>query len=189
MRSSIFIFSLLFSIFLCVGCKSSKEKIEDTINQMKSTPVSIPFSYMSCWINDTIQIDRPWENAKLKLVVYTDTSSCSKCTLKQMYLWNDFVELEKKYKNDFYIFFVFQTNPGINSKKLALDFDLIEFNHLIYVDSLSMFSSDNPHIPFQDPMFQIFLLDEKNEVILVGHPLFNTKVEDALLEMLKEKLK
>ena len=46
-----------------------------------------------------------------------------------------------------------------------------------------------PHIPFQDPMFQIFLLDEKNEVILVGHPLFNTKVEDALLEMLKEKLK
>lgn len=106
MRSFIFIFSLLFSIFLCVGCKSPKEKIEDTINQMKSNPVSIPFSYMSCWINDTIQIDRPWENAKLKLVVYTDSSSCSKCTLKQMYLWNDFVELEKNTKMIFiYILF------------------------------------------------------------------------------------
>lgn len=66
---------------------------------------------------------------------------------------------------------------------------MTELNHPIYVDSLSMFSSDNPHIPFQDPMFQIFLLDEKNEVILVGHPLFNTKVEDSLLEILKEKLK
>lgn len=155
---------------------------------MKSTPVSIPFSDMSCWINDTIQINRPWEKAKMKLVVYTDSSSCSKCTLKRMYLWNDFVQLEHKYKNEFYIIFVFQTSPQINSIELASDFHLTELNHSIYIDSLSMFSNGNPHIPFQDTMYQIFLLDKNNEVVLVGNPLFNIKVEDALLEILENNL-
>lgn len=106
-----------------------------------------------------------------------------------MYIWNDFVEFEHKYKNDFYIIFVFQTTPTINSKKMASDFHLTELNHPIYIDSLSLLSKNNPHIPFQDPMYQIFLLDEKNRVALVGSPLYNTKIEDSLLETLNDKLK
>lgn len=189
MRNFLVYISALYFTFFCIGCKSREGKVEETINQMKSNPVSIPFSSMSCWINDTIQNNRPWEKAKMKLVVYTDSSSCSKCTLERMYIWNDFVELEHKYKNDFYIIFVFQTTPTINSKKMASDFHLTELNHPIYIDSLSLLSKNNPHIPFQDPMYQIFLLDEKNRVALVGSPLYNTKIEDSLLETLNDKLK
>lgn len=187
MKKLIFIINLLLFVTLIFGC-CSNNKIYEALQTMKSHSVNMPFCKLSCWINDTIQINRPWENAKMKLIVYTDSSSCSECTLKRMYLWNDFVELEKKYKNEFYIFFVFQTKPKINTKKFASAFHFIELNHPVYVDSLSIFSGNNPHIPFQDPIFQIFLLDENNEVVLVGNPLFNTKVEDSLLKILEDKL-
>ena len=189
MRNRIFILSLLCSVLLYMGCKSPEEKIDEIITQMKSKPVSIPYSQMSCWINDTIQKSRPWEKtAQLKLVVFTDSSSCSECTLKRMYLWKDFVELEQKYKNQFYIMFIFQTNKAIKVPKMAKSFYLTELNHPIYVDSKDVFKKLNSHLP-DGEKFNVYLLDENNNVILVGSPLFNTMLENMLLDILDEKLK
>ena len=187
MRNRIFIISLLCSVLLYMGCKSPEEKIEEIITQMKSKPVSIPFSEMSCWINDSVQAIRPWEEAKLKLVVFTDSSSCSECTLKRMYLWSDFVELEQKYNNQFYIMFIFQTKKGTNVPEMATSFHLTELNHPIYVDSKDVFRKLNPHLP-EGEMYSIYLLDENNNIQLVGSPLFNTGIEDELHNILEEKL-
>lgn len=177
------------TLLLYIGCKSPEEKIDEIITQMKSKPVSIPYSQMSCWINDTIQKSRPWEKtAQLKLVVFTDSSSCSECTLKRMYLWSDFVKLEQKYKNQFYIMFIFQTKKGTNVPKMATSFHLTELNHPIYVDSKDVFRKLNPHLP-DGEKFNVYLLDEDNNVILVGSPLFNTMLEHMLLDILDEKIK
>lgn len=190
MRTKLFfIISLLCSALIYIGCKSPEEKIDEIITQMKSKPVSIPYSQMSCWINDTIQKSRPWEKtAQLKLVVFTDSSSCSECTLKRMYLWSDFVKLEQKYKNQFYIMFIFQTKKGTNVPKMATSFHLTELNHPIYVDSKDVFRKLNPHLP-EGEMYSIYLLDENNNIQLVGSPLFNTGIEDELHNILEEKLK
>ncbi len=174
-------------MFLYTGCKSDQDKIEDDIKEMKSDPFVIPYSKMSCWINDSIQTKRPWENAKMKLVVYTDSTKCSECTFKNMYMWEDFVKLEKQYSNKFNIVYIFQAKIGMHDKDLASSFNMTELNHPMYIDSKSEFSKANPQLP-QESIFHIFLLDENNNVILVGNPLFNPKIEKMLRKYLQEKL-
>ena len=154
---------------------------------MQSRPVSIPLNQMSCWINDSIQANRPWEKADLKLVVYTDSFDCSQCTLKKMYLWKDFVELEKKYDDRFFIFFIIQSGSN-STPALSSNFHFTGLNHPIYIDSTDVFMRDNPHIP-KEEMFHVFLLDEKDSVVLVGNPLFNTKIEDLLIKQIDDRLK
>ena len=65
---------------------------------------------------------------------------------------------------------------------------LTELSHPMYVDSKSVFSKVNPQLP-KESLFHIFLLDENNNVILVGNPLFNPKLEKMLRRTLQEKLK
>lgn len=152
---------------------------------MQSRTVEIPFGKMSCWINDTLQSTRPWENADMKLIVYTDSTQCSQCALKQMYVWEDFVNLEGRYNDRFRIYFIMQTYSG-NTHVLASMFHLTQLNHPIYIDSTSVFTKANPHIP-REQMFHVFLLDEKNNVVLVGNPLYNPKIEGMLATTLEEK--
>ena len=180
---------IVLCVMFIIGCTSKGSEIDLIYNQMTSKPVSIPFSQMSCWINDTIQQKRPWECAKMKLIVYTDSTSCSDCTLKRMYLWNDFVKLEKKYDGKFSVFFIFQTESSVDVTKFASKFYLTELTHPIYVDFENAFATENPHIPCDNHLAQVFLLDAKNNVVLVGNPLFNTVVEDSLLNIVDRNLK
>lgn len=163
------------------------DRVAEIISEMQSKPVSIPFDKMSCWINDSIQNERPWEKADLKLVVYTDSFDCSQCTLKKMYHWKDFVKLEKKHRDKFYIFFIIQA--GHNSTyALSQNFHYTELNHPMYVDSTNVFVKTNPHIP-AETMYHVFLLDEKDSVVLVGNPLFNTQIEDMLVKQVDDRMK
>lgn len=169
------------------GCINSSDKVAKIISAMQSEPVTIPFDRMSCWINDSIQNNRPWENADLKLVVYTDSFNCSQCTLKKMYLWKDFVKLEQKYPNKFYIFFIIQSGPN-STYALSQNFHYTELNHPVYVDSTNVFIKTNPHIPAEE-MFHVFLLNEKDSIVLVGNPLFNPQIEDLLIKQVDDRIK
>ena len=45
----------------------------------------------------------------------------------------------------------------------------------------------NPHLP-KNKALHTFLLDENNNVILVGDPLHNKKIEEMFYKIVKEKL-
>lgn len=178
---------LLFcSIILYYGCSSPKNRLEDKIKEMQSRPFSIPYSKMSCWINDTLQLKQYWEQAKIKLVVYTDSTKCSECTLKNMYMWQDFVEMEQEFGNQFSIVFIFQTKAKTSARTLATLFKITELNHPMYIDNKSELVKNNSHLP-SESIYHIFLLDENNNVILVGNPLFNSQIEEMLKKVLKQK--
>lgn len=175
----------LFGTMVICGCEHRQSKFEHKMRLMRSQKVNIPFNAMSCWINDSMQCSRPWENASMKLVVYTDSSQCSTCTLKHMSLWSDFVKLENKYNNQFQLVFIMETRSGTASKLVPF-FRQTALNHPMYIDSTGVFIKTNPHIP-SERMFHVFLLDEKKNVVLVGNPEFNPKIEDMLLTILEEK--
>lgn len=183
-----FISCLFVLFYVCVGCGGSGDRLSDTLSVMQSSPVNISFKEMSCWINDSLIDKRPWEQAKIKLVVYYDSTKCSECTLKQMYLWEDFVKLEEKYDNGFCVFFIFQKKVKESSKHLASFFHLSELNHPIYIDSKNVFEKMNTHIPLSDSKFQIFLLDKKNNVLFVGNPLFDFNIEERMLYLINKEL-
>ena len=103
-----------------------------------------------------------------------------------MYLWKDFVKLEQKYPNKFYIFFIIQSGPN-STYALSQNFHYTELNHPVYVDSTNVFIKTNPHIPAEE-MFHVFLLNEKDSIVLVGNPLFNPQIEDLLIKQVDDRM-
>lgn len=157
MNKTLCFFTIGLSVFCSIiisGCGHHQSKIDDTIRLMRSQKVNIPFDAMLCWVNDSMQYSRPWENASMKYVVYTDSTQCSTCTLKHMHHWVDFVKLENKYNNSFQVVFIMETRSG-TTKKLVPAFRQMALNHSMYIDSTGMFIRVNSHIP-SERMFHVF---------------------------------
>ena len=57
----------------------------------------------------------------------------------------------------------------------------------IYMDTTGVFRRTNPQLP-SNPMLHTFLLDENNEVLAVGNPLENEKIDRMFWRTVKEKL-
>lgn len=186
MKALLSIVCISLPLFSLLGCVHSNDTIQKKLEELMEKPVHIPYKHMSCWINDTIQDNRPWEQAELKLIVYTDTLNCSECTLRKMYLWDDFVKLEKQYNGRFEIVFIMQTRQNA-TQSLVSALHFTELHHPIYVDSTNVFMTTNPHIPSEN-WYHIFLLDENGQVVLIGSPLFNSEIERQLLNIVEEKL-
>lgn len=62
-----------------------------------------------------------------------------------------------------------------------------KFDYPILLDSLGEFERLNPHLP-QNKALHTFLLDENNNVLLVGNPLHNKKIEEMFYKVVEEKL-
>jgi len=46
----------------------------------------------------------------------------------------------------------------------------------VYLDKKHSFVNLNKHIDFSDPFFNVFLLDENNQIQLIGDPVNNTEL-------------
>lgn len=57
----------------------------------------------------------------------------------------------------------------------------------VLLDTLGEFEKLNPHLP-KNKALHTFLLDENNNVILVGNPLHNKKIEEMFNKIVEEKL-
>ena len=101
-------------------------------------------------------------------------------------MWNDFVKLERKYDGHFCVVFIVQASHKNSVEAIISALNHYEVEYPMYVDSASTFSEMNPHIPSED-MYHVFLLDEKDRVVLVGNPLFNSKIENKLLQILEKE--
>jgi len=177
---------LLEAIFivLCIfisGCVRYDEK--KLIEIMSSSPVNMNLAHMECWQNDSLLECRPWEKIPLKLCVYVSSDNCTSCYLKRMFQWEDFIEMEKG--GVFYIYFIFTPQDGCEETFHKFFFQA-ELDHPFYLDKNKEFLSLNPQIP-QEQMFHTFLLDENNNVILIGDILHNPKVEEEFKCILEER--
>ncbi len=62
------------------------------------------------------------------------------------------------------------------------------FDHLAMLDKNCSFERLNPHLPKNKAM-HTFLLDENNNVILVGNPLQNKEIEKMFYEEVEKRLR
>lgn len=170
-----YIICLLFS---CCNGTSTRHKLEI----MQSIPVNLNLEKMECWMNDSLLEIRTWENTPLKLCVYVGPDYCTSCYLKKMFQWEDFIEMEKG--GEFFIYFIFTPQEGCENNFHRF-FYQAELNHPFYIDKNKEFLTLNPHIPQEAP-FHTFLLNENNNVILVGDVLHNETIENKFRNILHE---
>ena len=186
MRKMGYILSFTIGCYIITACNSHKEDIQKTLEKMQSSTISIPYERMECWTSDSILEDRPWNKAKLKLVHYVDSATCSTCYLQKIAIYGLLFSMEAQSNNDFYNVFIINPNI-IAKKKLISDFSGKLIPQTIFVDSSNVFMESNPNLP-SESMYHTFLLDENNKVILVGNPMLNKQIEDMMLSIVEERL-
>jgi hypothetical protein len=179
----------MFLIVVCTiitACGSNKSKVKRIMEQMESAQIVIPYDKLDCWASDSIIEVSPWNKARLKLVHYVDSATCSTCYLHKVAIDETLFNIEALSNNDFYNVFIISPDSKAK-KKLEADYFGKLIPQTIFVDSISVFMKLNPNIP-PESMFHTFLLDEDNKVILVGNPMLNKQIETMMLSIVEEKL-
>lgn len=170
-------------LLLLVGCDRFAS-VETKISRMKETPIVFPLDSMDVWTpHERITIDT--NKAKYKMVVYVDTTNCSSCALKHMFVWNDFLKYSDEHDDILDFVFIIEARPG-EGKSLKDIMYMTMLKHPIYIDNNRMFIRKNPSIP-RETMFHTMLLDKNNNVILVGNPCKNEKIEKKLMQIINER--
>ena len=171
----IFIICCLFT-FSC----SSNEAIKEQICELKSTMINIPLGQMEL-IAGTYPPDvlTPY-----KLIVYADSTECSSCYSKKLYLWDKMINTYSS------VSFIYIFDNLSNDDIDAINHLSIPTNMYVYLDKNRYFSSTNIHIPSNRDM-HIFCLDSTNNVVAVGNPLKSLALKelyDSALKSVKKQI-
>ena len=181
-----YILLIAMESFILSACNSHKTEVQKNVEKMQSSAIIIPYEQMACWARDSVLKSSPWSNAKLKLVHYVDSTTCSSCYLQKVAINRLIFSLESQSNNDFYNIFVI--SPNIKAKKrLEADYSEKLIPQTIFGDTANVFMKSNPNVPLES-IYHTFLLDESNKVILVGNPVLNKQIEDMMLTIVEAKL-
>ena len=181
MKQILFLISLVF-VFSC----SDRSKLKQDLAKLQSIEIAVTLDKMQHQINGIDTLLANFTDSELKLVVYSDSSTCSSCAIQKMFLWNSFIEDAEKYQGRLKFYFLFSpTENDLTTVNLALRTNM--FDYPVFIDSAGTFAKENPHLP-KNPQLHSFLLDESNKVILVGNPLNNPKIEEMFYKIVEERL-
>lgn len=167
------VFVMAVVITLC-GC-NNQDKILEKIDSIKQKRLSIPVAEMEIFrlsnTSDTISA----ENYSIKLVFYISEKQCQSCYFSQLVKFED-KNRERLREKGLAIICIFEAK-GDNS--LVIDEILCDagIKGIIYKDTCDAFLRANPHIPKDDEMYHSFVVDEANNVLMVGSPFYSKKME------------
>lgn len=176
---------IILSVLLFFSC-GNDSKIKKELKILQSQSIIIP-NNVKVLINGKDTVMNSFMDSELKLIFYIDSAGCSSCAIKDIYLWNDFVEYAEEFDNRLKYYFIFSPKKNDEySVRFALKTN--NFDYPVILDSKGEFKKRNPHIP-KNPLLHTFLLDKDNKVILVGNPLNNPKIEEMFYKIVEERLK
>lgn len=173
---------IMFSILSC----GNKKALNKDLELMQSSPVQLPLGNMECLMNGKDTVLENFDDSKMKLIIYTDSTVCSPCALNELYLWNRIISTTNIYGAKMKYYFIFAPKRE--------ELDMVEFMlktntfyYPVFIDKANVFSVNNSHLP-SNTMLHTFLLNERNEVIMVGSPLQNADIYDIFHQILKDEL-
>lgn len=170
-------FCITFVCFAVLGgCESRISPIKEKIAVLQSCPMQLPLDSMRCI--RTVETDTMVSRSRLqgmKLVVYTDAADCSSCVLKKMYQWNGLLKKMEVYGTHFQPYFIFSPSPK-DMGVFYMAMKQFSPSSPVYLDSLGVFERVNSQMPPGSEL-HTFLLDENNNVPLVGNPIWNEKTK------------
>lgn len=181
-------YSLLL-MFLCFGmsllsCKhTATDSFEEELSAFMDSQIDFPLDSMLYMGDSTTDFHRE----KYMYVVYTDTSSCSECAIKNFSDWAD-LDLQSCLERQ-KLSYMFIVAPPRNLRKRIIDKirqDCL-FRSFVFVDTSGCFERQNPSL-LRREMMHSFLVDDSSRVKLVGNPTINNKVKSLLLKMIVDSV-
>jgi Protein of unknown function (DUF1573). len=165
------IFLLFALLLLSFSCKNNARRSEaekivsEWVGKTIRIPDGIPCSFKG---KDTLYSPL---NTPYKIFVYIDSAGCTGCKA-QFYKWNPVIE-EIALKLSDKVDLQFVIHPK-DEKDLQFQFRRDNFIYPVFLDRTNEADKLN-HFP-QETLYQCFLLDDKNKVLLIGNPILNPQI-------------
>lgn len=171
---------------LVISCSTRRQQYVQEIKNLQSKPILLPTKGLVIQQGKKVKEGPLNEYERLNLVIYADSLECTTCALNHIDSWQSVIEYAKHYNNQLNLSFIFSS---MKNKQYAIELFLTHkmFDCPILLDTLGEFEKLNPHLP-KNRALHTFLLDENNNVILVGNPLRNKKIEEMFYQIVEEKL-
>ena len=186
-RLIIAVLILTVTIALIFSCIRRNDAVETILSSMLSTKINLSLSYMECFPNSVITYNDLVGRdsiSKYTLVVFTDSTECTSCNVSRISNWEEVTQ-------DFFfdscrsarLVFIFSPSQ----KKIQEVRQIVEESSVdwpIYLDTANVFQRSNKQIP-DNQLFHVFLLNENNEILCVGNPLYNEKLRNIYKRIIK----
>lgn len=173
-----YIVLIIASIMLFSCNDRKKQDIVSLINKWEGREISFPKnSTFTIRGKDTVFYSILKQK---KILSYVDSIGCTSCKL-DFKKWRAFMDEVDSISLDS-IQFLFFFSPQKNTEIFQV-LNVDKFNHPICIDEKDSLNklNDFPNIT----SFQTFLLDENNRVLVVGNPIYNTKVKEIYINVLR----
>ena len=84
MKKVDYLLLLVIGCSYLIACNSHEHDVQKNVEKMQSSAIAIPYDKITCWASDSIIEISPWNKAKMKLVHYVDSATCSTCYLQKI---------------------------------------------------------------------------------------------------------
>ena len=178
MRKALPIILFLSIAAACLsGCRDAETR--RTLRRMMGSTVVLP-EKVTCVQNGEV-FPMPEElRSRPKLIVFVDSTECSKCRIDKFIRYGSLFELSRT-TGSFEVLLLLSVRNS-EYQNIVDHLVLSSQPYPVYIDSESSFRRDNPAIPDNSSMHS-FSLDSDNRVILVGDPIYNESIMDLFQKM------
>lgn len=160
---------MIIILFSCTG--NDKERITRIVSEWQGKKIIFPENLIfTLFGKDTVNYTIP--QSKYKVLVYVDSTGCTSCKLK-LEEWKKFIYLTDSlsHKNISFLFFF---HPK-SEKSMQSILQIKKLNIPICIDVNDKLNQLNEFS--KDIIFQSFLLDENNKVLVVGNPIYSHPIK------------
>ena len=183
MNSIIKIITIFFLIVSVPSCNQAKKETEKKVSQWVGDTLALPeiseVLYKDSLYRENLPLNK---GSKLKIttLLWGDCKSC----VVDLDGWDELFQLVQS-KQDIEILFYLYTSDFDFFKKSTYENKLHKYP-LILDENLNYI--DKNDLPFKNKVYQTFLLNSNNEVILVGNPINNEKLMKLYKEEINKRL-
>lgn len=180
-----FLVALIGVMLFISACSNRERQLKKEIKVLQSNVIRLPSKGLILRQGKVLQKVNVNEGF-FKLVVYVDSVECTPCAINHIDSWERFIDYADQFNDKVRFCFIFSPmKQELSGVKLMIANTM--FDYPILLDTLGEFDEYNPHLP-ENSALHTFLLDEYNNVILVGNPMYNKKIEEMFYKLVEEKL-
>ena len=168
---------LVFAAACLSGCRDAETR--RTLRRMMGSTVVLP-EKVTCVQNGEV-FPMPEElRSRPKLIVFVDSTECSKCRIDNFIRYESLFELSRT-TGSFEVLLLLSVRNS-EYQNVVDHLVLSSQSYPVYIDTENNFRRGNPIIPDNSSMHS-FSLDSDNRVILVGDPIYNESIMDLFQKM------
>lgn len=167
-----------FLLSLLLSCCKKEDSASRLIKAWREKKIRFPENIIfTRYATDTVEYALPAN--RYKILVYVDSTGCTSCKL-QLFRWKDFADcLDTVASKSVPVLFFFQSG---NIREIHFLLKRHGFDYPVCVDREDRLNRLN-RFP-RSAFFQAFLLNEKNQVVLIGNPINNSALKKLYIRQI-----